>query len=373
LIENRKQILHANAGLPERVLKFEPDGNGSYAVTMPVLARAADYLAWSDGLEPQFALIRQALQRPSSQMHGFYDNPHTIPGPNFRSVRSLVQTLGARAQCHLLLGPPEEAFNDLKLIHDFCRRILEEEKPMTLLAAMINVAVRGLYTIQIAEGLRLQAWREPQLAALEEQLKTIDVLPSVKQAVKLDAVATFHTLEIVPSAGLVKRSALGGFCPRGWGYQHIVTRVRFDFDRVASLDTVNQIIFPHKVEAAGRKAHALDNWSPYTFVASLAPVNITKAGQNTAHAQTEVNQALVACALERYHLARGEYPEHLDALLPQFLDKIPHDVIGGQPLHYSRVPDGTFTLYSIGWNGLDNGGVRGKSSPSTDGDWVWPD
>ncbi len=38
-------IIHANAGLPERVLKFEPDSNGSYAVTMPVLARAADYLA----------------------------------------------------------------------------------------------------------------------------------------------------------------------------------------------------------------------------------------------------------------------------------------------------------------------------------------
>ena len=65
--------LVALAALPETVLKFEPDGNGSYRVTMPVLARAADYLAWSDGLEPQFALIRQALKRPSSQMHGFYD------------------------------------------------------------------------------------------------------------------------------------------------------------------------------------------------------------------------------------------------------------------------------------------------------------
>jgi len=81
-------ILHADAVLPERVLRFEADGNGSYRVTMPVLARVADYLAWSDGLEPQFALIRQALRRPSSQMQGFYGTPNTVPGPNFRSVRT---------------------------------------------------------------------------------------------------------------------------------------------------------------------------------------------------------------------------------------------------------------------------------------------
>ena len=41
---------------------------------------------------------------------------------------------------------------------------------------------------QIGEGLRLHAWREPQLAALQEQLKTVDVLPPVKEALMLEAV-----------------------------------------------------------------------------------------------------------------------------------------------------------------------------------------
>jgi hypothetical protein len=365
-------VLHADTDLPERVLKFEPDGDGSYRVTMPVLARAADYLAWSDGLEPQFALIRQALRRPSSQMQGYYGNPDRIPGPNFRAMRSLAQTLGARAQCHLLLGQPGEALNDLTLIHDFCR-ILEVQKPMTLLAAMVNVAMRGLYAAQIAEGLRLRAWRESDLAALEEQLKTIDVVPPVKQAFVMEATITFRTLESVPSAGLVKRSVLGGLCPRGWGYQHMTTRVRLDFDRLASLDTANQIIFADKVKAADQQAQALEKRGPYTFVASLGSANFALACQRTGHNQTEINQALIACALERHHLARGEYPENLEALIPHFLDKISHDVIGGWPPHYRRAADGTFILYSIGWNGLDKGGVRGQSLQGTDGDWVWPD
>ena len=84
--------------------------------------------------------------------------------------------------------------------------------------------------------------------------------------------------------------------------------------------------------------------------------NFTKAWQTTAHNQTLVNEAQIACALERYRLAHGEYPETLDALVPQFIEKLPHDIIGGQPLHYRRTADGKFLLYSVGWNETDDGG-----------------
>jgi hypothetical protein len=87
--------------------------------------------------------------------------------------------------------------------------------------------------------------------------------------------------------------------------------------------------------------------------------------------------AHVAIALERYRLAHGEFPESLDAFAPQFMEKIPHDIINGQPLHYRRTSDGQFILYSIGWNETDEGGVvvlkKGKT-PEVDrdeGDWVW--
>ena len=48
-----------------------------------------------------------------------------------------------------------------------------------------------------------------------------------------------------------------------------------------------------------------------------------------------VNEAQIACALERYRLAHGEYPETLDALVPQFIEKVPHDIIGGGAAHLS--------------------------------------
>jgi hypothetical protein len=89
-----------------------------------------------------------------------------------------------------------------------------------------------------------------------------------------------------------------------------------------------------------------------------------------------VDLARTAIALERYRLAHGEYPETLDALAPQFIAKLPHDVINGQPLHYRREASGQFVLYSVGWNETDDGGGVGltEKTGSVDtrkGDWVW--
>ena len=88
----------------------------------------------------------------------------------------------------------------------------------------------------------------------------------------------------------------------------------------------------------------------------------------------------IACALERYRLAKGNYPETLDVLMPMFISKLPHDVINGQPLKYHRSADGTFVLYSVGWNETDDGGevVRNVGEDGKEravdqdkGDWVW--
>ena len=62
-------------------------------------------------------------------------------------------------------------------------------KPMTLVAAMINVAVTGLYVDTIAEGIQSHAWQEPQLAALQKQLAEINLTPFVLQAFREEPAA----------------------------------------------------------------------------------------------------------------------------------------------------------------------------------------
>ena len=149
---------------------------------------------------------------------------------------------------------------------------------------------------------------------------------------------------------------------------------------IESCLTADGVIHPDAVEGSmSNLVKNVDHWSPFGYLAAIAIPNITKVMQTAVHNQTLVNQGQIACALERYHLAHGEYPEALDALMPQFIEKIPHDIIGGEPLHYRRTDDGKFLLYSVGWNEVDDGGKQ-ISAPTkngnidynyTKGDWVW--
>jgi hypothetical protein len=72
----------------------------------------------------------------------------------------------------------------------------------------------------------------------------------------------------------------------------------------------------------------------------------------------EIQRALTlaAIALERYKLKHGAYPVALAALSPEFVKDPIRDPIDGKPLRYGVSADGSFVLYSIGENGVDDGG-----------------
>jgi hypothetical protein len=370
--------------------------NADKTATITDKTAAANFLAWSDQLQPDFDLMREALKRPYARMDGDYSIPYEIPIPNFVAVRTVVQVLAQRAKCDLLLGQPDKALQELSLMHDMCR-LLEGAptgKPITLVSAMINVAVTGLYADTIANGFQTHAWQEPQIAALQKQLQQINVMSFVVQAFESEPAATTHTLETIPTMKVkewfqvsVPGSQTGSkislwqkiknlkwtLLPRGWIYQNMATIAKLGNKQLGGFDSQNDIIQPQKFGDLTRELNVIAK--PYKFFAAEAIPNFAKAWQTTVHNQTMVNEAQIACALERYQLAQGEYPETLDVLIPQFIEKMPHDIIGGEPLHYHRTDDGKFLLYSVGWNETDDGGqvvlTKDGSVDRENGDWVW--
>ena len=95
-------------------------------------------------------------------------------------------------------------------------------------------------------------------------------------------------------------------------------------------------------------------------------------------AETSRQLLISAIALERYRLRRRRYPDELALLVPDFLVRLPRDPIDGQPLRYRLNADGGFTLYSVGDDGVDQGG-NAEVPPDKRGsywlsgrDWVWP-
>jgi hypothetical protein len=73
----------------------------------------------------------------------------------------------------------------------------------------------------------------------------------------------------------------------------------------------------------------------------------------------------LAFALAAYQRDNGRYPDRLDELAPKCIDKIPDDLFSGKPLIY-RLQDKGYLLYSVGQNGIDDGGLGYDDQPRGD-------
>jgi hypothetical protein len=85
--------------------------------------------------------------------------------------------------------------------------------------------------------------------------------------------------------------------------------------------------------------------------------------------QALANSIVAWCAVERYRIKHGRAPSKLADLQPEFLKSIPVDPVDGAPLRYILQSDGTYLIYSIGWNRVDDAGHPGEKREKKD--WVW--
>lgn len=361
------------------------------AFTSGRITAAAEYLRWTDQFSSDFDDVRAALKRPYALIPGDFSEPYTIPIPNFVTMRWFAQTLAQRVQCHILTGEPEKALPDLTLMHDVCR-ILEHRPsrtPMTLVEAMINVAITGLYTTTVQDGLRAHAWKESDLAALQAQFKEVDLGPDIYSAfqceqthiVRLGERSNFEKLltgelfgygQGKPWYGKIWQHTLYTLFPQGWIDQNIKIAAEADQAMIDSFQPTSARVYPDQIEQAMHQLEtSVQQRSLFHLLASIAVPNFRKALQTYSFNQTGANEGQIACALERYRLASGNYPETLDALVPRFMDKIPTDLFGGQPLRYKRTDNDSFILYSLGWNETDDAGSPGVLAEPKKGDWAW--
>jgi hypothetical protein len=254
---------------------------------------------------------------------------------------------------------------------------------MTLVAAMINVAVTGVYVSTAADGIRMHVWRDSDLAALQKQLDETDLPPYVMSALEFEAATHGHLIDTKSGAQIADlmhpnknqtpmEKAKDGmrwfltFVPRGWLYQNAALSGRLLIATMDGFDPAVRLVYPVKTQAAWKMTDdALKEAGPLTVLARVMIPNFSRALQTMAMNQTYVNEASIACGLERYRLAHGNYPETLAALTPSYAGKIPNDIVGGGPLIY-QATNGTFTIGSVGWN---TNSVVSAGAPVG---WSWP-
>jgi hypothetical protein len=350
---------------------------------------AADVLLALSPWDPAIEELRQAARRPQARLPLDYDQGFdAVQGalPWFTMEKRCNQALGLRTLAELANGQSQAALDDFKLSLRLADGLRDQPY---LISQLVRLAMMSVTLQPVYEGLAQHRWNDAQLADLGSILTNENFLADYRVAMRGERTCAFASLENMRLTRQQKSfsEVSGGvpvyvtnslyWVPSGWFYQNELAFARIYQQFILPLaDPTNRTVSLAAYRAGQQDFHGRTNHiSLYGTLALMTFPGVGKSVELFAVAQTGVDLARVACALERYRLAHGEYPPTLDALVPQYLDKLPHDVITGQPLHYRRTDDGRFILYSVGWNEKDDGGaVILKKSGSVDreqGDWVW--
>jgi hypothetical protein len=388
-----------------------PMGNGKPEGGLPDMANirkviATDYSAAFKGATPpedtlvQFDALYPFLSelRAAAATRPLFRLPedYTILPPASRllsPVTALIK-LSKILTLHAILAldhhQSDLALEDIKIN---CQLASGAKRDPSLVGGLVAIGMAAISHGAIEDGLAQHEWSDAQLVEIDHTLAQVNFLADYQFAMRselTESAANFdyykalshqhyrdHILDmkVFPGLGLIWSD--------GWWDDNKTRMAAFIFNALAAVDPRSRLVFPkvdsdlqHQIEQANAR---WDAYAPWNIFSNIAAGPITNAGTHFAAAQVRwVDEARIACGLERYRLAQGVYPASLDALAPAYIDGLPHDIMNGQPYHYQLRPEGTYLLYSVGWNQTDEGGkvVYKAGSPTQidyhEGDWVWP-
>jgi hypothetical protein len=355
----------------------------------PEEGSATNVLGAFKELEPALNELRKAVGRPYAQFKVPLREPWAGSVPHLPPIRQLVQLLSVHASAELAANHPERALEDIQAIH----RIVEALRSQpSLVSAMIRVAILGGPASQpIWEGIVDGKWSEAQLEQFQRQYATLDLIASLRTSICGGERAAINEL-VETNPGQLRKTLVDShgnksdeterwkdaafdwavrLSPSGWGYQNqlFYNRIIQEY-ALASIGPIDGQISPRAIKASGsRFQKELQDARIFGLLAAIAVPNFHRAIQTSVRTQTQMNELLIACALERHRRLRGNYPDTLDALVPSFLKQIPRELIEGQSFKYEKLEGSRFVLYSIGWDQKDDGGFT--ASDRDHGDWVW--
>ena len=349
--------------------------------------------------EPVFVELRAAGRRIGSRYPVRYDleDPWGILLPHLVAIKSVAQRLQLKACAELALNRSPDGLQDVRLILRLADSLKEES---FLISHLLRLACFQIAVQPIWEGLSDHRWSDAQLLELQAQLQQYDFLGDASHALDGERAGGIWTVDLLHQRKYTLNSLLddselgshpiragfarflGRIAPRGWFYLEQVNYCRlFELQLGGTFDLATRRVFPGQTKSnaqemertiagdrVGKSYKAVLN---HQVIAALLLPALDKTIRKAATAQTTADEAVIACALERFRMSEGRLPGTLEALVPRFLERLPHDMISGNGYHYAPRDGGHFVLYSVGWDEKDDGGVTGRVLFDDTGDWVW--
>ena len=359
---------------------------------------------WLRVNEKPLAVVLEATKRPEyyHPLVSFNNGPGTrslisalLPG--VQKCRELANALVVRAMLRTAEGKTDEAWQDLLACHRLGRLV---SRGGTLIEGLVGVAIE-----MIASNASVVLLDRGKLTAKQVQgcLSDLQQLPARRgPADKVGLAERFTGLE---SVLMIERHGLdylegmaGGLgkppgarprpVPSGIDWDPALKNMNRWYDRLEATlrvkdraereklhtaleqelkDLKSGVTHPAKLAAlilAGKPDKTLGKLISDVLITLLVPA-IHKVQQADDRSEQVAQNLQLAFALALHQREKGSYPKSLDELTPKYLKRIPIDQFTGKPLIYLPRENG-YLLYSVGVNGMDEGGRGSNDDPRGD-------
>jgi hypothetical protein len=360
-----------------------------------------DVLAALSRHDAVFQELAAGLDRPGAQWTPAWKTRElpkslfTVPLPHLTCAQQLSRTLALRCIAAAHLGDAHEAYESAYLIARISDACLEEPYSIGVLVAASGTTLLTNAAWVLCDT---QVGGVKDFSRLEIALSRMDFRRSTLRGFSGDIVFALNDAQLGKKTPELRIAALQMDGKRGLAARFAIAHLPWGFFDASSAVLADRcfacLIKPLRdqgwpAELASSRAflteltQVRENISAhptYMLTGVFAPV-LTKIVGKAIYAQTLVNQAVIACALERYRIANGSYPDSLALIKLVDGQPLPMDILAGKPMGYRQTANGKYALWCVSFDEKDHGGKRAldKEHPEDTkfwkegyaGDWVW--
>ena len=346
-----------------------------------------------------YAELAGAVDRPHSQVTPTLlevsQGKHllAVSLPHLQPLMAMHKGIAFRCSAAVHSGDAEKAVESLRIMF----RIADAARSgATLIDYLVAEAQDYRCAVAVREMLEADLLDEQTLLMVEGHYRSIDTRAVFLRSMRVEMFSGLQIVDMVVEDGARALAVaepngsetsvasiaqfIGKVCPRGWYDQNRATMANWYLDYLI-LPLRDAESASELQERSGALMDVIEEAksSPFNYPHKAIPMvafpAISAVNRKYIFGVARQSMVLTACALRRHKIAEGDYPDSLDELAPGYLAELPGDPCSGvgDSLRYRKV-DGSFQLWSIGLDGVDDGGEKGEGSETRGeyrGDWVW--
>ena len=309
------------------------------------------------------AAVERASALPACHFDLGMSNGLAVTNATLDRVRMIARILSARTYAHLAESQPNAAAETI-VANVRMLRILDRQ-PISLVH-LVRLSLKAMIFDDITVMLQTGSPSEAALIQLAETLRHFEqptVLPNVLTAERVYALARMKQAIDMPD--LWPKDDPG--VPERYSADFLVRPTRRDF-AVGYLRDLSRMISATR-QPWPDVLRSVEDLSMVSEYGEALKDNFKAVMLQTAETLAVDRSIQTALRIERFRQNKGgSLPEELADLTPQFWDEIPVDPFTGRPIFYKQSVD-SYTVYSLGLDGRDNGGRFERHDDDEPRDW----